>query len=487
MPCYTEARNSMHEDAMSFAQGHALLIGVGSYRDHPAMDVPATARDAAAVAAALRDPRACGYPGEQVSLLSGGAATRAAILAALDDLAGLDADATAFLFYSGHGALGADGNYYLTSYDTAIAGGRVAAGTGISEQELLARLRAISAKRLLIVLNACHAGAVSPVLGPAEQPLAEAQIPEKTAAALLATGAGRVIITACREGQYSFVGGGELTLFGQALVEGLQGRGDYVANRHGFISAFDLYSHLYDTLQARVPRLVDADVRARYGGAQEPELTVLKGVGPFAVALYRGASALGEFGAPAKPEVDAGLREVEQARSRRLLEQILAGATIASRQSGGVNFGVGNTIGAIGDIVAGDKIAGDKIAGDKITVGGVTNSSGIAIGRGARASGAAEPSAGDAERLFRAIYARIEARQPDPAVEKDEIRAKVQQIEREARAGARANQGKLGRWLRELDGMAPEVFDATAACLASPLAGFDEAVRAVAARANAER
>jgi hypothetical protein len=165
-------------------------------------------------------------------------------------------------------------------------------GRGVSEQELLQKLRAIKAKRLLLIVNACHSGEISPVLGPGEEGIGGTQFPKKTAATLLATGSGRVIITACREHQVSFVGDGSLTLFGQALVDGLQGKGDYVTNRGGFISAYDLYSHLYDTLQAWVPQKVDADVRAQYGTVQEPELTVLKGVGPFAVALYSGATTL---------------------------------------------------------------------------------------------------------------------------------------------------------------------------------------------------
>jgi hypothetical protein len=35
-------------------------------------------------------------------------------------------------------------------------------------------------------------------------------------------------------------------------------------------------------------------------------------------------------------------------------------------QTGGINFGSGNTIGSIGDVVAGDKIGGDKVSGDKV-------------------------------------------------------------------------------------------------------------------------
>lgn len=43
------------------------------------------------------------------------------------------------------------------------------------------------------------------------------------------------------------------------------------------------------------------------------------------------------------------------------------------------------TIVVQGDYVAGDKTGGDKVGGDKITVGNITNSTGIAIGRGASA------------------------------------------------------------------------------------------------------
>ena len=67
---------------MPFPHAHALLIGVGSYAQAPQLDVPITAADASAVAAVLRDPQFCGYPTEQVALLSDAAATRDGALAA---------------------------------------------------------------------------------------------------------------------------------------------------------------------------------------------------------------------------------------------------------------------------------------------------------------------------------------------------------------------------------------------------------------------
>ena len=42
------------------------------------------------------------------------------------------------------------------------------------------------------------------------------------------------------------------------------------------------------------------------------------------------------------------------------------GSVTHVQQSGGINFGSGNTFGSVGDIVAGDKVGGDKVLGDKI-------------------------------------------------------------------------------------------------------------------------
>ncbi|HEX2514823.1 MAG TPA: choice-of-anchor D domain-containing protein [Chloroflexota bacterium] len=302
---------------MAFTRGHALLIGVGTYRHDPPMDVPVTVRDAKAVAGVLADPRSCGYPTEQVELLHDAGATRDGVLAALDAFAGRTAvEDTAVVFYCGHGAFGDDGQYHLTTHDTQFVGKRkrVASGTGVSQQELLARVKALPVRRALLVFNACHSGAVSPTLSPTPavpeaepEALAAASLPTAAAEALLGTGEGRVIVTACREDQVSFIGGGPLTVFTQALVDSLRGQG--VPNRGGLISAFDLYTAVYES--------VSEAVRTRYGREQEPELTVQKGVGPMAVALYGGAEAPGAFDAPAEPAQGPGVRTVTPERAGR--------------------------------------------------------------------------------------------------------------------------------------------------------------------------
>ncbi len=424
---------------MTFTHGYALIIGVGNYQHSPHHTVPITATDAQAVAGIVRDAQFCGYPPAQVTILSNDSASRSGILTALDRLAQTKKDDTVLLFYSGHGDYDTGGNYTLTTHDTRWQQGRVVPGSAINQAELLDKLRAIPAERVLLLFNACHAGELSPTLGDDAPPTGSA-LPDQIANALLATGSGRIVITACRDTQVAFIGNGTCTLFAQALVDGLRGTGD-VFNRNGYISAFDLYTHLYYTLAEAVQRDVPQQTRDQYGDTQEPELTILKGVGPFAVALYRGARTLGSFSADQKLAPDMAVREVPEYRSQRAFQNIIGTAMVQGDNYGqnvGVNMGTmtqsnqtiqndapnqgaqgsfhgpvtfnqpqttfnqqgqrvqGNQYNANhdiiqtgGDYVGGDKVGGDKVQGDKISgniTTGTVSGSGIAIGHSAQST-----------------------------------------------------------------------------------------------------
>lgn len=334
---------------MAFKQGHALLIGTGTHQFHPKLNVPIVVQDAQAVQAVLQDPNTCGYPASQVNLIHDEGTSKQGILAALDKLAAMGPDDTAFIFYCGHGALGSDSKYYLVSYDAKIDKARVVAGTGVSEDELLAKLRAIPAQRVLMIFNACFSGNISPTLSTDEQATLSRQNPsEDAAAAILGTGKGRIIITATREGQESYIGTGKNTIFTESLVSGLKGSG--VPNTNGFISAFGLYEHVFTQ--------VNEYVQKNYQIAQEPELTVLKGVGPFAVSLYKGASTLGAFDESAPPPADTRVREISEKQVRRISNQIRT-----TNQSGGINI-TGNARVTVGrDMVGGDKIEANNSQG----------------------------------------------------------------------------------------------------------------------------
>jgi uncharacterized caspase-like protein len=89
---------------MRLTKTHALVIGVGHYSHGNFADLPATVKDAEAIAALLKDPNRCAYPPDQVELLTGEHATGDALRSALKKLKHTtDADATVFFYFSGHG------------------------------------------------------------------------------------------------------------------------------------------------------------------------------------------------------------------------------------------------------------------------------------------------------------------------------------------------------------------------------------------------
>lgn len=386
---------------MSFTNGHALVIGVGTYAHDATLDVPITADDARMIWDVLTNPTACGYPDAQTRLLTDTDATRTGILDALDDLVKrADAEATVVVFFSGHGVVLADGTYALTTHDLKRGpDGKILADSVVTESELLAKLRAIRARKLLCLLNACHSGNVSvQTLAVSEPATLGAAIPPRLSAAILATGRGRVIITACRAEEYAYVGEGELTVFPKALVAALHGEG--VSNRRGHIGVYDLYDRVYELVTAEVD-------------AQQPELTVIQGVGPFPVALFQGAdpASLGAFDAPAAPIHATAVRNVSNAESMKMLHEVLTkqppmrshtqnisgnarvGTAIAGDVQGNVNTTTiegnqNNVSGGVQGSVLSGTFSGpvdltNTGGGDNTKVGDISGNSGVAIGRGA--------------------------------------------------------------------------------------------------------
>ncbi|MDJ0704350.1 MAG: caspase family protein [Leptolyngbyaceae cyanobacterium MO_188.B28] len=332
---------------MTFTNGHALVVGIGTYKNAPNLNVPLTSEDAQEVAAVLRDPRYCAYPDQQVSLLNDTCATRNGFLNALDGLTQLQPTDTFFLFYSGHGEYGEDNHYYLTTHETELVNGKVVSGSGVREQELLEKIKAIPAKRAVLIFNACYSGQVSPEsLSPDEELPGQKSLSGQTVAALLGTGEGRVVITACRENQKSyFLKNAEMTIFGQVLSESLRGQG--IQNRRGYISVFDLYESVFNRVNGEIQQRF-----GQFGITQEPELTIQKGVGVMAVALHRGKQSEGELtDQDTSASLSGVVKQVDSAESQAALQQILTGE---------INIFAGRDLNNV-KVAKGDFIEGVKI------------------------------------------------------------------------------------------------------------------------------
>ena len=327
---------------MLFKQGHALIIGIGSYMHIPAANIPISVTDAQAFKTVLCDPRFCGYSPEHVTFLHDDQTARQGIVDALNSFAGaLKAEDTFVLYYCGHGDYGEDGDYYLTTHDTQIVGDHIKKSSGIRAAELIALLRKIPAKRLLMIFNACHSGELSPSLDMSQpvKAFGDVGLPEGEAAAILGSGEGRILITASRPEQKSWIGSGNLSLFAQAVVDGLSGKGMLINNNAGYISVFSLYEHIYTAVKEAADKL---------GHTQEPELTVLKNVGPFPVALYKGASSLGIFDSQADALLDeTAVRTVDPKISQRVMQKYVIHAENSeigiigdhAHVEGGIHFG----------------------------------------------------------------------------------------------------------------------------------------------------
>lgn len=383
---------------MAFERGHALLIGIGSGAQAPYPLAPLLERDVFALAAALTSSTACNYPVGQVHVLSGPAATRAAVLAALDGLAALAPQDTLILYVACYAERSSDGNYYLAMFDTQWDSGELKSGSAVRADELIERLRSVPARRLLLIINACAPRRApsgieddgADAKNQSAEVLPGAPLPVPVAHAVLATGEGRIIINACREGQVSYLGCGELTPFAHTLLDALYGRTTYP--RANAISAFDLYEALYEGLRKWQLRLVSQSSLERYG-VQEPELTVLKQRASYPVAPWRGASpATGEFAE--NPPAGLPVHEVEERQSQRALRVLLAseGVRISAEPQAspdaatnsqdsttaehgiGVTFGPGSTFGDLtfGDI-AGRDIISTTYTGPTFSVTGITN------------------------------------------------------------------------------------------------------------------
>ena len=151
----TEVRNNAEASRYELLLD-AKVIGIADYR-HVTGLPSAVRNDARDVRDLLVDPRRCGYPPEHVTLLLDGEATRGAILGALSGLAARTHPASVLLVYiSSHGGRlvsGAFAGEYILPVDTMPASDEDLARTAISGAEFTVALKAIPARKALVIFE----------------------------------------------------------------------------------------------------------------------------------------------------------------------------------------------------------------------------------------------------------------------------------------------------------------------------------------------
>ena len=108
-----------------------------------------------------------------------------------------------------------------------------------------------------------------------------------------------------------------------------------------------------------------------------------------------------------------------------------------------------------GDVVYGDKTAGDKVGGDKISVGNISGSQGIAIGRGAQASLQIQQGIPTDEfnKLFAPLLAQVT--QQVSARQQAEAVAKVNELKAETGKGEAADDEAVASLIEDIVALAP--------------------------------
>lgn len=288
-----------------FDQGYALVIGVANYT-HVRPLPESVLNDARAIGAILCDPARAGYPKDQVRLLLDKDATRRGILdglAWLADSAGNDA--TAVVYFSGHGGRITDGlqaGNYLIPYDTRL---NAIEKTAISSAEFTAALNKIRTQKLVVLLDACHSGGTGDPkhLDPAAGALinADAKATDEPAVKRglddaaydqLKQGSGRVIFASSRSEEVSYVlPNAPNSLFTQCLLEALDGKARHEGD--GLLRIFDVVSYVFREVPKR-------------HAEQHPIFKVNDLDANFPLALYRGGQKSLD-GAPMRPTTAADL------------------------------------------------------------------------------------------------------------------------------------------------------------------------------------
>jgi len=273
-----------------FTNGYALLIGVGECPNYPKLSLPVSVRDVQALYQAITNPSLCAYPNDpqHIRLLHDETATRSSILQGLEWLknqTARDSQATAIVYYSGHGWLDQnDNSYYLLpsdidpfDFDNSV----------LPALEFIKALRQINSQRLLIVIDSCHAAGMATSKTTSEQapiklPAGFTQkSPPQQLIDTLKQGKGRVVFTSSQGNEKSWIMRDySLSLYTHHFLEALQG----AANKQGdlLVKISDLMGHLSKFVPETANRLYQEKQTPFFDFTTED----------FAIALLQGGKGL---------------------------------------------------------------------------------------------------------------------------------------------------------------------------------------------------
>jgi len=501
----------------TFPNGYAVVIGVDD-NEVKRLALPAVAKDVTAVHEVLIHPERCAYLPENVKLLKGSDSTKNNILEAffwLKDKVKADPNATAVIYYSGHGMRDKKTErYYLIPYDIGeLSRVRIKAILAEEIQEAISNVRA---KRTLVILDCCHARGLDIKDVDPDEPemdvVAFPDLPEtkdvptyedgSKDVKLLSTGEGRAILNSSTGAESSYVRSDQkMSVFTYHLIEALTGHAPH-ADDDQVVFVTDVMSWVTRQVSKTVAAMKRSQTPVMRTDGVFPVAQLLGGEG---VALSKGISAPD----PLEPLPDVGTTTTvtfnqegqtvggHQANIGVMEGNIDFGNKIdtgggdyaegdINKSEGGVHISGGEAnfnapvaggnmeIGSLvqGDsiekqeIIHGDQVAGDKIDGDKINIGGISGGV-VAVGREARAEGTIYQGGQEAApnlnvaKVFGPLYRALAIEAPGQI---ENAMALKDELER----GRAADDDKIADYIFEITSAAPSSKDALAAIFANP-------------------
>ena len=222
-------------------------VGVSKYRQAD-LALRFAAADAQAVDAFFASPAGGSVPDTQRVLLTDEQATRTDVLDQLHKLVRRTQDNDMLIvFLALHGVPDTDSELYFAMSDTDP--GKLSA-TGLPEADLNRELGRARAKRILVLADACHSGALgfSGVRGARG---AQASETNALVSKIASTGTGTAILSASSANELSQeddkFGGGH-GAFTASLLEGLKGPAD--ADKDGFVTIREVFDYTYQKVPA---------------------------------------------------------------------------------------------------------------------------------------------------------------------------------------------------------------------------------------------
>jgi hypothetical protein len=150
---------------------------------------------------------------------------------------------------------------------------------------------------------------------------------------------------------------------------------------------------------------------------------------------------------------------------------------IDSVEKGGVVVGA-----SIGD---GQQFGGSRQYGDNITVGDISGSTGIGIGKDVNIKVTQGLSAEEIAEAFAPLLQAMQAKAESP--EKVMAQTAVQGLEAEASKGEEAQEGNVQKWVDFLGDMAPDIWEVAVDTFTNPIKGLSTVFKKVAEKAKAEK